>query len=163
MSVTKSQPKTDRTNVNTMTQEGLRRLGAALLGTRLSMNRRGEIFDLERMAQNIETAMSFDSLPKAVQNDFLRNGISLDDLSEYIRTKTGGYFVAKQTLSRLENGSTEPKWNTIAILAASQLLRHPVTGVPYKPEDYFAIACERLDILTGEAIECNCATDTARS
>ncbi len=70
-------------------------------------------------------------------------GWSMDDLFMEINRVTG-CTVSKATISELERGNTEPKWNTLAILAATGYMTHPATGKPLTTTDLFAIACETL-------------------
>jgi transcriptional regulator with XRE-family HTH domain len=69
---------------------------------------------------------------------------SMDDLLVEINRVTG-FTVSRATISELERGNNEPKWNTLAILAATGYMIHPATGKPLSTTDLFAIACETLD------------------
>lgn len=71
-------------------------------------------------------------------------GWSMDDLLLEINKKTG-FTVSRATISELERGNNEPKWNTLAILAATGYAIHPATGKPLSTTDLFAIACEVID------------------
>ncbi|MFP4336989.1 MAG: helix-turn-helix domain-containing protein [Halothece sp.] len=72
-----------------------------------------------------------------------QQGWSLDELAEQIEVKTG-YKLSKSTISQLERGNNEPKWNTLAILAATGYLVNPSSGQPLKTAELFEIACESL-------------------
>ena len=65
-------------------------------------------------------------------------GLSMDKFVAEIE-KTTGRSVSKAAISDLERGNTEPKWDTLAILAASGFF-------PYTVEELFAIATEKLEI-----------------
>lgn len=69
---------------------------------------------------------------------------SMDDLLSEINRVTG-FTVSRATISELERGNNDPKWNTLAILAATGYMIHPATGKPLSTTDLFAIACETLD------------------
>jgi transcriptional regulator with XRE-family HTH domain len=141
--------------VFTITEKGKRLLGEALLGTRATMNDLGDLEGgLEQLRQNLRLAQ----VDRKALN---RKGISLDKLVEVIRVRTGGYEITKSNLSELERGNNSPMWDTMSILAAAEILRHPQTGDAYETEDYFAIACERINILTGDRIECSCQSRQA--
>lgn len=71
-------------------------------------------------------------------------GWSLDDLFIKIHMVTG-YTISRSAISQLERGLTDPKWNTLAILAATGYMIHPATLKPLTTTDLFAIACETLD------------------
>lgn len=68
---------------------------------------------------------------------------SLDDLFIEIHRVTG-YTISRSAISQLERGLTDPKWNTLAILAATGYMIHPATGQPLTTTDLFAIACETI-------------------
>jgi len=72
------------------------------------------------------------------------NGWSMDDLVEQIRQETG-QSLSKSSISELERGNTEPKWNTLAILAATGYMKNPVTGRRLKTNELFEIACETFE------------------
>lgn len=69
---------------------------------------------------------------------------SMDDLLIEINRVTG-FTVSRATISELERGNNEPKWNTLAILAATGYMIHSATGKPLTTTELFAIACETLD------------------
>jgi transcriptional regulator with XRE-family HTH domain len=71
-------------------------------------------------------------------------GMSLDDLMIHIANATG-HRLSKSAISDLENGKTDPRWNTLAIIAAAKHALDPVTGRPLSPPDMFNIACECND------------------
>lgn len=66
--------------------------------------------------------------------------LSLDRMIIYIAEKTG-HSLSKSAISDLENGKTDPKWNTLAIISAAGYVTHPQTGVPLTPSEMFEIAC----------------------
>lgn len=71
-------------------------------------------------------------------------GLSMDDLMVLIATNTG-YTLSKSAISDLENGKTDPKWNTLAIVSAAGYVQNPSTGKPFTPSEMFQIACESND------------------
>lgn len=71
-------------------------------------------------------------------------GWSMDDLFSEIHRVTG-FTVSRSAISEIERGNTEPKWNTLAILAATGYMKNPATGKALTTTDLFAIACETLD------------------
>lgn len=70
-----------------------------------------------------------------------RLGYSLDDLVDYILKKTG-QTISKSSLSEIERGTVDPKWNTLSILAASGYLDE--AGEHYTVTELFEIACEKI-------------------
>jgi transcriptional regulator with XRE-family HTH domain len=69
-------------------------------------------------------------------------GWSLDTLVDFIQNTTGET-LSKAALSTLERGTVEPKFNTLAIIAAAGYVVNP-EGIPYSLQDLWLIACEKL-------------------
>jgi transcriptional regulator with XRE-family HTH domain len=84
------------------------------------------------------TKNGLDALGKVLKHYRTVHNFSMDKLVAYINEKTG-CFISKAAISDLERGNTEPKWDTLAILAASGYL-------PYTVDQLFAIATERLAV-----------------
>lgn len=78
-----------------------------------------------------------DNLGKVLKYYRLKQNWSMDQLVEKIKTTTQ-YSVSKAAISDLERGNTEPRWDTLAILAASGYL-------PYTVDQLFAIASEQIN------------------
>ena len=76
-------------------------------------------------------------------------GWSLDEFVAEIQRETG-FLLSKSTLSKLERGHSEPKWDTLAILAATGFILNSRTQQPFTTAELFAIACEQLDPIKGE-------------
>ncbi|MCS6814291.1 MAG: helix-turn-helix domain-containing protein [Cyanobacteria bacterium] len=72
-------------------------------------------------------------------------GWSLDEFVAEIQQETG-FTISKSTLSKLERGHSEPKWDTLAILAATGFLVNAKTGEPLTTAQLFEIACEQLSL-----------------
>jgi len=66
---------------------------------------------------------------------------SLDSIAALIEERTGQPFT-KKNLSNLERASGEPKWRTLAIIAAAEIFTDPVTGRPISASDMADIAAE---------------------
>lgn len=86
------------------------------------------------------TKRGLETLGKVLKKHREDNNLSMDKLVAEINVKTG-CFISKAAISDLERGNTEPKWDTLAILAASGY-------VPYTVDQLFAIATERLEVDT---------------
>lgn len=69
-------------------------------------------------------------------------GWSLDTLVDFIQNSTGET-LSKAALSTLERGTVEPKFNTLAIIAAAGYVVNS-EGIPYSLQDLWLIACEML-------------------
>ena len=69
-------------------------------------------------------------------------GFSQRDLEDFIKQKTG-HELHNTTLSGLERAINEPTWNTIAILAAAEILLKS-DGTPYSVEELSDIICEEI-------------------
>lgn len=68
--------------------------------------------------------------------------LSQRGVSALIEERTDCY-VSDKSLSDIERGNKEPKWNTLAIIAAAEFVLKP-DGKPYTVEELSAIACEQL-------------------
>lgn len=80
-------------------------------------------------------------------------GWSLDELINEIEEKTG-HRLSKSTISQLERGHSDPRWDTLAILSATGYLKNPRSGEVFKPAELFEIACEREHFKI-EVVYCN--------
>lgn len=80
------------------------------------------------------------SLGRLLRESRIELGLSLDELVEYIRDHTG-QTLSKSSLSELERGNVDPKWNTLSTLAASGYLLNG--DKPYTTTELFEIACEK--------------------
>jgi transcriptional regulator with XRE-family HTH domain len=67
-------------------------------------------------------------------------GWSLDRLVDFIRESTGET-LSKAALSTLERGTVEPKFNTLAIIAAAGYVVNS-EEIPYSLQELLLIACE---------------------
>jgi transcriptional regulator with XRE-family HTH domain len=67
-------------------------------------------------------------------------GWSLDTLVDFIQQSTGET-LSKTALSTLERGTVEPKFNTLAIIAAAGYVVNS-EGISYSLQDLWLIACE---------------------
>lgn len=77
------------------------------------------------------------SLMKAAREEL---GMSIDSILVYI-AKATNHSLSKSAISDLENGKTEPKWNTLAIISAAGYVKNPETGEPYSTSELFRLAC----------------------
>lgn len=75
----------------------------------------------------------------------IRKKWSLDEMRQEIELLTG-HPVSKSALSFLERGLTDPKWNTLSILASSGIYINPQTGRAFTPTELFEVACEMIKI-----------------
>jgi transcriptional regulator with XRE-family HTH domain len=73
-----------------------------------------------------------------------KKGWSMDDLIIEVN-KVTGYKVSKSTISQLERGNADPKWNTLAVLAAAEFITDK-EGHFLNTNDLFAIACEEIHL-----------------
>jgi transcriptional regulator with XRE-family HTH domain len=69
---------------------------------------------------------------------------SMEDLITEVSNATG-YKVSKSTISQLERGNADPKWNTLAVLAAAEFITDK-KGTPLTTNELFAIACEEISL-----------------
>lgn len=76
-------------------------------------------------------------------------GWSQDELIAEIKRVTG-FTLSKATISELERGNSEPKWDTLAILSSTGFLVNPRTGEAFSTSELFKIACEAIDPTTGD-------------
>lgn len=67
----------------------------------------------------------------------------MEDLILQVNRVTG-YKVSKSTISQLERGNADPKWNTLAVLAAAEFIKDK-KGNFLTTNDLFAIACEEIN------------------
>ena len=78
-----------------------------------------------------------ENLGKILKYYRLKNNWSMDQLVEVIKAETQ-HPVSKAAISDLERGNTDPKWDTLAILAS-------VGYLPYSVNQMFAIASEQIN------------------
>lgn len=78
-------------------------------------------------------------------------GYSLRDFSALIESVVG-VPIGASTLSTLERGGSSSSWNTIAAIAATEIVKSP-DGHPYDTRELFMIACEKLNPQTGKIID----------
>ncbi len=71
-----------------------------------------------------------------------RLGYSIEDMRGYILERTGKT-IAKSTISNIEKGHNDPKWDTLAIISAAGYLINPATNRPYTTHQLFQIACSQ--------------------
>lgn len=76
-------------------------------------------------------------------------GWSQRDLSQFVYERTG-HKVSDRSIGNLENNTGEPKYNTVALIAAAGFVINPSTGKPFTEDDFIDIACEVLDPFTGQ-------------
>lgn len=84
------------------------------------------------------TKNGLQNLGKVLKHYREQENWSMDKLTAYIKQKTG-CFISKAAISDLERGNTEPKWDTLAILASSGY-------IPFTVQELFAIASEQLTV-----------------
>jgi len=94
----------------------------------------------------ITTEKGKKSLGRVLKHFREANGWSIDRLIAEIDDATG-YSMSKSAISELERGNTDPKWNTLAIIAGTGYIKDPVTGNPLTTSDLFKIACEDFDVV----------------
>jgi|GEM_PF-6432733 len=89
------------------------------------------------------TDSGLERLGKAFRQARNATGLSMDKLIELL--KQLDCKLSKKTISNFENGVGMPQWNTLASLAATQLLCFPDTNQPLAAEDFSSVAAEWLD------------------
>ena len=100
----------------------------------------------------IWTKRGLEALGEILREARKARGWSQRDLSQFVCQKTG-YKISDRSIGNLENNTGEPKYNTVALIAASGFVINPATGMPFTEDDFINIACEVLDPFTGQYCE----------
>lgn len=100
----------------------------------------------------IWTKRGLEALGEILREARKARGWSQRDLSQFVYRKTG-YKISDRSIGNLENNTGSPKYNTVALLAASGFVINPATGMPFSEDDFINIACEVLDPFTGHYCE----------
>lgn len=84
-------------------------------------------------------------LGKTIRAARIAKGWSLDTASEATQLATNGRAkISKKTIGNVENGIGEPKYNTLAAIAAAGFVVNSA-GHPLTEADFIDIACELID------------------
>lgn len=94
---------------------------------------------METTKPKLWTEKGLKELGRLIKQSREAKGWSLRDLEEHLRTHIG--YVSNSTLSGLERANHEPKWNTLAIIAAAQFCLK-ADGTPYTVDEFSDIASE---------------------
>lgn len=97
----------------------------------------------------IWTKRGLEALGEVLREARKARGWSQRDLSQFVYQQTG-HKISDRSIGNLENNTGEPKYNTVAVLAASGFVINPGTGKPFTEDDFINIACEMLDPFTGQ-------------
>lgn len=97
----------------------------------------------------IWTKRGLEALGEILREARKARGWSQRDLSQFVYQQTG-HKVSDRSIGNLENNTGEPKYNTVAVIAAAGFVINPATGRPFSEDDFINIACEVLDPFTGQ-------------
>lgn len=97
----------------------------------------------------IWTKRGLEALGEILREARKARGWSQRDLSQFVYQRTG-HKVSDRSIGNLENNTGEPKYNTVALIAAAGFVINSATGKPFTEDDFINIACEVLDPFTGQ-------------
>lgn len=97
----------------------------------------------------IWTKRGLEALGEILREARKARGWSQRDLSQFVYQQTG-HKVSDRSIGNLENNTGEPKYNTVALIAAAGFVINPATGRPFTEDDFINIACEVIDPFTGQ-------------
>jgi len=97
----------------------------------------------------IWTKRGLEALGEILREARKARGWSQRDLSQFVYQQTG-HKVSDRSIGNLENNTGEPKYNTVAVIAAAGFVINPATGRSFSEDDFINIACEVLDPFTGQ-------------